>query len=221
MGGLVYHVLNRGVGRMRLFDDDDDYAAFERVLAEAHERSPTRLLGYCIMPNHWHLVVWPREDDELSQWMRWVTVTHTQRWHAHRRSAGTGPVYQGRFKSFPVESDGHLITLMRYVERNALRAGLVQRAEDWRWGSLWRWVNRRRKLADAPALSDWPTPSGRRPRRWVRRVNEPVTEAEAEALRRCIGRSQPFGETDWVNSTAKRLGLTSTLRPRGRPKRQP
>jgi len=121
-GGFVYHVLNRGVGRMQIFEDDDDFAAFERVLAEAiHRRPAARLLGYCVMPNHWHLVLWPRGDDDLSEFMRWLTVTHTQRWHAHRRSAGTGPIYQGRFKSFPIERDEHFLTAMRYVERNALR----------------------------------------------------------------------------------------------------
>ena len=145
-GGVVYHVLNRGVGRMTLFEDRDDYAAFERVLAQAQERLPMRLLGYCLMPNHWHLVVWPRKDGDLSEWMRWLTVTHTQRWHAHHHSAGTGPVYQGRFKSFPIQSSPHLLTVVRYVERNALRARLVKQAEDWRWGSLWRWVNRGQHL---------------------------------------------------------------------------
>ncbi|MBI1375583.1 MAG: hypothetical protein GC159_22965, partial [Phycisphaera sp.] len=98
MGGLAYHVINRGVGRMTLFDDEADYDAFQRVLGESVERRPdARLLGYCVMPNHWHLILWPRRDDDLSEFMRWLTVTHTQRWHAHRHSAGTGPVYQGRF----------------------------------------------------------------------------------------------------------------------------
>ena len=97
-GGLAYHVLNRGVARMQVFDDADDFAAFGRVLAEAAARVPTiRLLGYCLMPNHWHLVVWPKGDGQLSEFMRWLTVTHTQRWHAHHHSSGTGPVYQGRY----------------------------------------------------------------------------------------------------------------------------
>jgi putative transposase len=90
------------------------------------------------MPNHWHLLLWPRRDGELSEILRWITVTHTQRWHAHHRTAGTGPVYQGRFKSFPVQTDAHFLTVARYVERNALRAKLVPRAEDWQWSSIWR-----------------------------------------------------------------------------------
>lgn len=219
MGGVAYHVLNRGVGRMKLFDDEADYAAFERVLAEAVERVPgARLLGYCVMPNHWHLAVWPRGDDDLSEFMRWLTVTHTQRWHAHRHTAGTGPIYQGRFKSFPVERDEHLATVLRYAERNAKRAGLVERAEDWRWGSLWRWVNRRLAAANGPelpALSDWPID---RPRGWCELVNDALSEAELEAVRRSVKRGAPYGGDAWVRRTAERLGLESSLRPRGRPR---
>jgi putative transposase len=131
-GGLAYHVLNRRIGRLALFDKPADYHAFEKILREAHDWMGLRIAAYCLMPNHWHLLLWPRQDGELSEAMRWITVTHTQRWHAHRHTAGTGPVYQGRFKSFPVQTDEHFLTVARYVERNALRANLVQRAEEWR-----------------------------------------------------------------------------------------
>jgi len=124
--------------RMQLFDAPADYEAFERVLAEAHERVAMRTLAYCVLPPHWHLVLWPREDGELSRFMAWVTLTHTQRWHAHRHTTGSGHLVQGRFKSFPVQTDEHLLMVCRYVERNPLRAGLVRRAEEWRWASLWR-----------------------------------------------------------------------------------
>ena len=111
---------------MRLFEKPGDYVAFERVLGEARNRYDMRILAFCVMPNHWHLVVWPRHDGELSEFAGWLTLTHTQRWHAHRQSAGTGHVYQGRFKSFPVQSDDHLFTLLRYVERNP-RTGQIGR----------------------------------------------------------------------------------------------
>src|SRR5438094_767649 len=129
-GGLAYHILNRRVGRLGLFDKPADYMAFEKILNEAHERTAIRIAVYCLMPNHWHLVLWPRDDGELSEVMRWITVTHTQRWHAHRQSFGSGPVYQGRFRSFPVQTDEHFLTVARYVERNAVRAKLVKRAEQ-------------------------------------------------------------------------------------------
>jgi putative transposase len=121
--GYVFHVLNRAAGRRRIFENDADYAAFERVLHTAGERVPMRLLAYCVMPNHWHLVLWPRGDDDLSEYMRCLTVTHTQRWHLAHGTSGTGPLYQGRFKSFPVEADEHFYRVCRYVERNALPAG--------------------------------------------------------------------------------------------------
>lgn len=215
-GGLVYHVLNRAVGRSRLFDKQADYAAFETVLEQAWVRLPTRLLCFCALPNHWHLVVWPREDGELSEFMRWLTVTHTQRWHAHRHTAGTGPLYQGRFKSFPIQGDAHLLTVCRYVERNALRAELVERAEDWRWSSLWR----RQSGAPTPwllELSDWPV---RPPRDWLAAVNRMQNAREIETLRRSIARGAPYGDRSWQLQTATRLGLESALRPRGRPGKQ-
>ena len=134
-GGYVYHVLNRANARMTIFDNDGDYEAFAQVLAEAVERTETRLLAYCLMPNHWHLLVWPRKVGELSRFVGWLTLTHTQRWHAHRRSAGSGHVYQGRYKSFPIEADEHFYTVARYVERNAVRAKLVRRAEAWKGSS--------------------------------------------------------------------------------------
>ena len=130
--------MNRGNARAEIFSKRGDYEAFEKVLVEAVGRSSVRLLAYCVMPNHWHLVLWPRMDGHLSAFMQWLTGTHVRRWHAHRQSFGTDHLYQGRFKSFPVETDEYFLAVCRYVERNALRAGLTRRAEDWRWGSLWR-----------------------------------------------------------------------------------
>ena len=218
MGGLAYHVLNRAVGRSTLFRKEADYGAFERILAEAWERTGTRILCYCVLPNHWHMVLWPREDDELSEFMRWLTVTHAQRWHAHHHTAGTGPIYQGRFKSFPIQRDDHLLTVCRYVERNALRANLVERAEDWRWSSLWR--RRNGKAADRAFLqpqSAWPVAP---PRNWVAAVNRPDNPAELEAFQQAAARGTPFGHDAWQKQTAAKLGLESTLRPRGRPKKK-
>ncbi|HEY1602941.1 MAG TPA: transposase [Pirellulales bacterium] len=121
-GGYVYHVLNRANARMTIFNDAGDYQAFEQVLIEAVERTATRLLAYCVLPNHWHLLVWPTADGELSRFVGWLTLTHTQRWHAHRHSTGSGHVYQGRFKSFPVQEDEHFYAVARY--------GRIQRGQD-------------------------------------------------------------------------------------------
>ncbi len=213
-GGYVYHVLNRANARLRIFEKDADYAAFEQVLEEAVERVSMRLLAYCVLPNHWHLVLWPREDGDLSRFTGWLTLTHTQRWHAHRQSTGSGHVYQGRFKSFPVQDDQHFLTVCRYVERNALQANLVGRAEAWRWGSLWRWccgdVEQKR------LLSPWPV---RRSPEWLKHVNEPLSERELKALQRSLTRGNPYGSGTWSQHMVKKLGLESTVRPRGRPKK--
>ena len=209
-GGYAYHVLNRAVGRTRIFGRVRDFEAFEETIAEARRRMPMRILAWCVLPNHWHFVLWPRKDGELSEFMRWLTVTHTQRWHAAHHTAGTGPLYQGRFKSFPIQEDDHLVAVMRYVERNALRANLVERVQQWRWSSLWHRVHGE----GATILDEGPVPL---PRNWLRHVQSAETEAELAALRRSVVRGTPFGEESWQERTAKRLGLQSTLRPRGRP----
>ena len=215
LGGFVYHVLNRANGGLKIFEKDADYLAFERILAETQDRVAMRILAWCLMPNHWHLVLWPLRDGALSDYMRLATLTHAQRWHAHHATTGTGHLYQGRFKSFVVQEDAHFLTVCRYVERNALRANLVQRAEHWRWGSLWRTCNG--KTAEAPRVNPWPVT---RPRDWVAYVNQPGTAAEIEAIRHSIKRGAPYGRAKWSHRTAGVLGLESTLHSRGRPTRK-
>lgn len=190
-GGMCYHVINRGNGGARVFHDPADYHAFVQILAEASQRIPMRVLAACLMPNHFHFVVHPLEDGEVSAWMHWLMTAQTVR---HRRKHGTiGHIWQGRFKPFMIQHDAHLLAVMRYVERNALRAGLVARAEAWRWGSLaWR-QQRRPPLALAPCPVALPTD-------WVARVNEAHTSAELEALRRCVNRGLPFGDSDWARA---------------------
>jgi putative transposase len=208
--GTIFHVINRAVGRHTIFHKPEDYAAFERVLAEAHGRVPIRILAYTLMANHWHLVLWPRSDDELPEFVKWMTHAHTQRWHAHYHTSGTGHLYQGRYKSFPVQGNVYLLVVLRYVERNGLRANLVARAQDWSWSSLWR----REHGQGLGILSDWPVP---RPADWLNFVNEPQTQAELEALRRSVNRGCPFGDDEWQKQVVTDLGLEATLRPRGRP----
>jgi putative transposase len=214
-GGLIYHVLNRANARLAIFDESDDYDAFLRVLGQAVQRFSVQLLAYCLMPNHFPLVVRPEVDGELSRFMRWVTLTHTQRWHAQRQSAGSGHLYQGRFKSFLIQDDDHFIVACRYVERNALRAGLVARAEEWKWGSLGQHGSRPIN-PEAPPLHLWPIP---KPRNWIKRVNSSMSPAEEEAIARSIRRSQPFGGPEWQAEVIGRLGLESTTRPIGRPRK--
>jgi putative transposase len=213
VGGYVYHALNRASARATLFEQPADYQQFEQVLAEARARTAMRILAYCLMPNHWHLVLWPEHDGTLSRFMTWLSLTHTQRWHARRGSAGSGHLYQGRYKSCLVAADDHLLAVCRYVERNPLRARLVRRAEAWRWSSLWR----RERARGLELLSDWPIA---RPDDWRAIVNRAQSAAELDALRTAAQRGRPFGAQPWRDDLARRFALGSTLRSRGRPKRQ-
>ena len=126
---------------MRLFLKDADFEAFERAIVKTLESRPMRICSYCLMSNPWHFVLWPERDGDLGAFMQKLTITHVRNWQENRRRVGYGHLYQGRYKSFPVESDDHFYQVVRYVERNALRAEMVPRAEDWRWSSLWRHVH--------------------------------------------------------------------------------
>ncbi|HLN29988.1 MAG TPA: transposase [Gemmataceae bacterium] len=215
-GGYVYHALNRATARLKLFRKAADYEAFLRVLDEALEKHPLRVLGYCIMPTHWHFVLWPAAEGQLTAFLRWLTLTHSVRWHKHHHSTGSGHVYQNRFKAFAVAEDEHLLSVLRYVERNPLRAGLVRRAEDWPWSSLaCRLAGGEvalRRLHPGPVVL---------PANWPQLVNKPQTEAELAAMRQSVARGRPYGSDRWVQRVVKRLGLQSTIRPRGRPRKRP
>jgi putative transposase len=213
---MIFHVLNRGNAREPIFLADADYAAFEKVMAESVERVPMRVLSYCLMPDHWHLVLWPRHDGDLGRFMQRLTTTHVRRWHIMQQTVGSGHVYQGTYKSFPIQSDDHLLTVLRYVEHNPVRRGLVARADHWRWNSLWRRLNPDQKNEDMPALSRWPIPQ---PGDWRARVNRALSKRDLDAVRLSVIRSRPFGADDWQRRTAKKLGLESTFNPRGRPKK--
>jgi putative transposase len=206
----VFHVINRAVRRAQLFGDPNDYQAFLTVFAQAQARIPLRILSYCIMPNHFHLVAWPSIERELSGFMRWMTATHSKRWHRFRATTGTGSVYQGRFKAFPVQTDSHFLTVCRYVEQNPLRARLVQRAEDWNWSSL---ADRCRKR-DLIKLEEWPILP---PSNWLHLVNQ-VDATALQVVRRSVARNRPYGSSDWVKQTAEALKVSRSLRGVGRPR---
>ncbi len=135
LGDTVYHVINRGNFRHRLFEDARVYDNFVKILKEGLSVVPMRILAYCLMPNHWHAMLYPEHDGDFSRFTQWVTLTHTQRYHARTETVGYGHIYQGRYKSFPVHDDSYFFNAIRYVEQNAQRASLVRRAEDWRWSS--------------------------------------------------------------------------------------
>jgi len=206
-GGLCYHVLNRGNARSEVFHKPADFDAFLDAAAESSVRIPMRVLAYCLMPNHFHLVLWPVGDADLSRWMHWLMNAQVRRDLAHY--GHSGHVWQGRFKAFPVQDDGHLLAVLRYVERNPLRAGLVAKAEDWPWSSL-----HPGRVEAAPRLDAGPIP---RPPDWPDRVNMAMNPHEEDAIRNAIGRGTPLGTDRWVGATAEQLDLGFTMRGRGRP----
>jgi putative transposase len=210
LGGFCYHVLNRGNGKARVFHKPADYDAFVTLMLQAGERIPMRILGYCLMPNHFHMVLWPEADGAVSNWMQWLMTTHARRYHGHYQSSGH--IWQGRFKAFPIEEDHHLLRVLRYVERNPLRANLVKRAEHWHWSSL----ALRSKKNQAQLLSAWPV---ERPRDWLNSVNKAETNAELEALRSSVNRGAPYGSDAWKSIVAEAMGVSAAIRGRGRPRK--
>lgn len=207
VGGFCYHGINRGNARAAVFRKPEDDAAFRDLLQEAAARARMRVLAYCLMPNHFHLALWPRADGALSLFMQWLLTAHVRRYHRHYQSSGH--VWQGRFKAFPIQQDAHLLTVLRYIEGNPVRARLVARAEDWLWSSA------RERGAQATWLQPVPVAG---PKDWLGGVNAPMTEAEVEALQHNANRGTPFGRAAWVRRTARRLGLEASLNPRGRPR---
>lgn len=210
VGDYCYHVIKRGNGRAEVFHAEGGYQAFVTLLREASERVPIRLLAYCLMPNHFQLALWPYRDGDLSQWMQWLLTAHVRRYHRWHDSSGH--VWQGRFKAFPIEQDTHLLTLLRYIERNPVRASLVARAEDWWWSSAYAGRESPRGLCLEASPVTQPHP-------WLNWVNEPMTDTEVQRIRPSVNRNVPFGSDVWTAVTAERLGLDASLRPIGRPQK--
>ena len=211
VGGFIYHVLNRGNGRQCVFHKDKDYQSFRSLLEDAKQRIPISVLAYCLMPNHFHLVVMPEQGEDLSRWMQWLMTSHVRRYHGYYSTCGH--VWQGRFKSFIVKEDEHLITLLRYVEGNPVRAGLVESAVDWQWSShSSRIAKEKSELLDDPPLQ--------LPENWTGLVDEPLSDMELEDIRTSGQRQRPYGDEEWQAELCRKLGLEMTLRPRGRPRKK-
>ncbi len=207
-----YHIINRANGRQKIFSTEKDYQAFEAVLKEAKEKYDMRILAYCIMPNHWHLVLYPRCDGDVSRFMQWLTLTHTQRYNTAHNLVGYGHLYQGRYKSFLVQESEYLLQLCRYVERNPLRAKMVKKAEDWKWSSMKHRENNTHFLAEIPVEF---------PRNYLAWVNTPQPHEEnlLMNIRHSLEKGKPFGSPQWTSDVVKKFKLETCLRGRGRPRK--
>jgi putative transposase len=218
--GLVYHAINRGNNRAAVFADDEDHLAFLESLAATRDRYPFRLFGYCLMTNHFHLLLRPEPEQSISRILQSLTVTHT--WRYHKQNQSSGHVWQGRFKSPVVQDDVHLLVVLRYIEANPLRAGMVADPAEYRWSSFQQHGMGR----DDPLLSSFPewnelgrTDAERR-KRWRAKVRAGQDEAEITAVRQSLQSGRPFGEQQWTERMARRLNIELNPRPRGRPPKE-
>lgn len=214
IGGEVYHVINRANGRLQIFNNKDDYQLFEQLLLDTKELLDMRILSYVIMPNHWHLVLHPKNDSDLTAFMQRVSNSHTRKVHSRTKTNGAGHLYQGRYKSFLVESNQYLLTLIRYVERNPVRAKLVKKCEDWQWSSAYRRIrgaNKEKNLLDEP-----PTDLPLRYSTWI---NTNEDEKVIQSIRNSVVKGVPYGGENWVEKMVITHKLQSTLRSPGRPRK--
>ena len=215
--GLIYHVINRGNNRQHVFHKPADFEAFLTTLVDLKARKPFELYGYCLLNNHFHLLLRPI-GTTISRIMQSLLVSHTQRYHRHYHSGGH--VWQGRFKSPVIQNDEHLLAVLRYIEANPLRAGLVKRAEDYPWSSYpVHGVGQTNELVDRLMTYEELSPLAKvRCRKWAEMVHRPIDEAVLNAIRRSNATGLPYGDEAWTNRLAKRLNLDLTIRPRGRPR---
>ena len=190
-GGITYHVFNRSARKAPIFRTEQDYDAFLRVVREALRRRPVCIFAYILMPNHWHFQIRPEANGDLSRFVHWLGTTHSRRWNIAHKKCGEGAVYQSRFKAVPVQEDVHLFRVWRYIERNALRAHLVARAEDWRWSSLATPREENGILSPPPIEL---------PDNWIELVNSPQTTSEVESIRVATERESGIGEAAWIKS---------------------
>ena len=217
--GLIYHVINRGNNGQKVFRKQADFQAFLASLVELKERKPFKLYGYCLLDNHFHLLLRPTDEATISRIMQSLLISHTQRYHRSHRSGGH--VWQGRFKSPVIQNDVHLLTVLRYIEANPLRAKLVRRADKYPWSSYGvHGLGEENELVDRLITYEELSPQAKtRQRKWAAKVHQPLKEAELAGIRRSSASGLPFGNSAWVKRLSKRLGLDLTIRPRGRPKK--
>ena len=204
-GGHIYHVLNRSAGKRPLFNNDGEFEAFERIMIEAHQRHPLPILAYCLLPRHWQFVVWPGKDGQLSDYFRWLAHTHAMRRKRSRRKAGSGRLYQSRYKSFLIQRDENLLIVLRCVERSSVTAGLVEKAQLWRFGSLWATKTAIRRLKRCSRLG---RSSGRRTGRLESMLRS--RSMELDRVQVSIERSRPFGTDDWVSGARRAVSAWNT-----------
>jgi len=209
--GYAYHVYNRGFLRSELFADELDYRCFLDLLGKTLTSHPIELSALCLMPNHWHLCLWPNEENVVSRFMQHLTSRHVSSWR--KRWGTSGHLYQGRFKCIPVATESYYFRLVEYVELNPVRAKLAEQAEDWRWSSAWIRSEGANGNEWGISLSQNPIPV---PGNWLSHLRERKGSIELTEIERCITLQRPFGQLEWVSDTVNKLALPRMTRRRPR-----
>ncbi len=209
----IYHVINRSNARWNIFKVAKDFQGILKSLQETLELIPMGIFAFCLMSNHWHFIVRPKENGDMGKFFGKFTQKATQRWHTQHGSVGSGHLFQGRFKSFLVEKDSYFLQLAKYVEANALRVNMVKKAEDWKWGSLY--LRLKNPELTKQLLTPWPIDM---PKDYLGLVNNPLPKIQLNNIRHSIEKSKPLGTEQWVKRQIDKYDLGYTLREPGRPK---
>ena len=185
--GLVYHVYNRGSRKGAIFEGSADYDSFIELMEEARKKYGVRIIAYCLMKTHVHLVLWPKVDNTIPGFMQWLESAHARVWHSRRGTKGTGAVFQSRYGLVVVENDFQYFATLLYVERNALEANYVDLADAWPWCSAWEGNEERPPFeSDAPPKPRFPN--------WLECLNAKRPRAEL-ALAPFASRRRRKGQT--------------------------
>lgn len=204
----IYHVINRGNSKQEIFHKDMDYEIFIDLIRKTKLKYKIQIFAYCLMPNHFHILL---KSEELSKYMHLLMSSHVRKYHKHYGTSGH--IWQGRYKSFIVQSDEHLLVISRYIEGNPVRGGLVKSAKDWKWSSHLDRLGERSNIL----INELPI---KLPVNWTEYVDTPLTGKELEKINQSVNRQSPYGELEWVNKLCREVGLLSTINPRGRPKNE-
>jgi putative transposase len=134
LSGVCYHIINRGNQKQTLFIETSDFEKYLLLLRQYKKKFNFRLFGYCLMPNHIHLILEPRHPEELSRFMQGLTQTYTI-WF-NKKCGKPGRLWQGRFKSMVIEKDEYFISCIKYIEANPVRANIVPSPAEYAWSSF-------------------------------------------------------------------------------------
>lgn len=206
----IYHIINRGNRRESVYHDKYDYERFLKLLFDSKEKYNIKIYAYCLMPNHFHLVIYTKYSESLSKAMHWISSSYVR--YYNKRYKISGHLWQGRYKSFIVQKESYLLTLLKYVEVNPKRAKIVKRCEDYKYSSAYNRINNiEDELINIPPI-DLPV-------NWDKYINDEESKIDIDYIRNSIERQSPLGEELWQVNIAKKYGLESTLNSRGRPRK--